>query len=90
MAVVLNFAARKGYGQWPVMAGCWMGSAVYAPPGVHRGRRASSGRLRFVFYGRVSTEDSQDPVMSRVRQREQAEAVVRGHGVIVAEFFDGG
>jgi len=27
------------------------------------------GRLRFVFYGRVSTEDWQDPVTSRARQR---------------------
>ena len=48
------------------------------------------GRLRFVFYGRVSTEDWQDPVTSRARQREQAEALVRGHGVIVDEFFDVG
>src|SRR5712691_7107345 len=48
------------------------------------------GRLRFVFYGRVSTEDWQDPVTSRARQREQAEALVRGHGVIVAELFDVG
>ncbi len=48
------------------------------------------GRLRFVFYGRVSTEDWQDPVTSRARQREQAEALVRGHGVIVAEWFDVG
>jgi len=38
----------------------------------------------------VSTEDWQDPVTSRARQREQAEALVRGHGVIVAEFFDVG
>jgi Recombinase len=43
------------------------------------------GRLRFVFYGRVPAEDWQDPVTSRARQREQAEALVRGHGVIVAE-----
>jgi len=48
------------------------------------------GGLRFVFYGRVSTEDWQDPVTSRARQREQAEALVRGRGVIVAEFFDAG
>ena len=48
------------------------------------------GLLRFAFYGRVSTEDWQDPVMSRARQREQAEALVRGHGHIVAEFFDEG
>src|SRR6266700_8192828 len=48
------------------------------------------GGLRFVFYGRVSTEDWQDPVTSRARQRERAEALVRGRGVIVAEFFDAG
>ena len=32
----------------------------------------SRGGLRFAFYGRVSTEDWQDPVTSRARQREQA------------------
>ena len=53
------------------------------------GKRAR-GVLRFLFYGRVSTEDWQDPVTSRARQREQAEALVRGHGQIVAELFDVG
>src|SRR6266567_977476 len=53
-------------------------------------RVAGLGTLRFVFYGRVSTEDWQDPVTSRARQCAQAEARVRGHGVIVAEFFDVG
>src|SRR5438034_1265064 len=53
-------------------------------------RPAGRGMARFVFYGRVSTEDWQDPVTSRARQREQAEALVRGHGVIVAELFDVG
>ena len=48
------------------------------------------GGLRFVFYGRVSTEDWQDPVTSRARQREQAGVLVAGHGTIVAEFFDSG
>src|SRR5258705_4138011 len=38
------------------------------------------GGLRFAFYGRVSTEDWQDPVTSRVRQREQAAVLVAGHG----------
>lgn len=56
------------------------------------GRRRVTGHarggLRFAFYGRVSTEDWQDPVTSRARQREQAEALVRGHGQVVAEFFD--
>jgi site-specific DNA recombinase len=56
------------------------------------GRRPGgpSGGLRFAFYGRVSTEDWQDPVTSRARQREQAGALVRGHGAMAAEFFDVG
>jgi hypothetical protein len=58
-----------------------------------QGRRAvepERGQLRFAFYGRVSTEDWQDPLTSRARQREQAAALVAGHGEIVAEFFDAG
>ena len=46
--------------------------------------------LRFAFYGRVSTEDWQDPVTSRARQLQQAAMLVSGHGVIAAEFFDTG
>jgi site-specific DNA recombinase len=46
--------------------------------------------LRFAFYGRVSTEDWQDPVSSLARQLAQAEALVRGHGRIVARFSDVG
>jgi site-specific DNA recombinase len=38
----------------------------------------------------VSTEDYQDPVTSRVRQRDQASALIAGHGQIVTEFFDAG
>jgi DNA invertase Pin-like site-specific DNA recombinase len=57
-----------------------------------RRRKGVPGRggLRFAFYGRVSTEEWQDPVMSRARQRDQAEALIIGRGVIVAEFFDAG
>jgi site-specific DNA recombinase len=58
--------------------------------GHHRTARRSHGGLRFAFYGRVSTEDWQDPVTSRARQRDQAAALVAGHGRIVAEFFDTG
>jgi site-specific DNA recombinase len=50
----------------------------------------SRGALRFVFYGRVSTEDHQDPVTSRSRQRDQAGGLIAGHGRIVAELFDAG
>jgi hypothetical protein len=46
--------------------------------------------LRFAFYGRVSTEDWQDPVTSRSRQLQQAVMLTAGRGVIVAEFFDTG
>jgi site-specific DNA recombinase len=48
------------------------------------------GCLRFAFYGRVSTEDWQDPVTSRARQLQQAVMLTAGRGVIVAEFFDAG
>ena len=43
-----------------------------------------------MFYGRVSTEDWQDPVTSRARQLQQAVMLVAGRGTIVAEFFDCG
>ena len=56
------------------------------------GRRQAAehgrGQVRFVFYGRVSTEDYQDPVTSQARQRDQAGTLVAGHGHIVAESFD--
>ena len=61
----------------------WAGRSCRRRPG-----GSSSGSLRFAFYGRVSTEDWQDPASSLARQREQAGALVRGHGKIVAEFFD--
>src|SRR3984957_13042968 len=67
------------------MLGSWAEGLASRRDGVQ-----SRGRQRFAFYGRVSTEDWQDPVTSRARQRQQAEALVRGRGVIVAEFFDTG
>jgi len=45
--------------------------------GRRQGTRNAGGRLRFAFYGRVSPQDWQDPVTSRARQREQAEALAR-------------
>ena len=58
------------------------------------GRRRAEGAgregLRFAFYGRVSTEDWQDPESSLARQLGQAEALVRGHGRIVAKLSDVG
>ncbi|HWN63965.1 MAG TPA: hypothetical protein VNO25_25205 [Streptosporangiaceae bacterium] len=49
-----------------------------------------AGVLRYAFYGRVSTEDWQDPVTSRARQLQQASMLAAGAGVITAEFFDTG
>jgi 3-carboxy-cis,cis-muconate cycloisomerase len=44
--------------------------------------------IRYAFYGRVSTEDQQDPAASRNWQRSRAESLIQQHGQIVAEFFD--
>jgi site-specific DNA recombinase len=58
--------------------------------GRRRGAEPARGALWFAFYGRVSTEDYQDPVTSRARQLGQAQGLVAGHGRITAEFFDAG
>ncbi|RZU53179.1 recombinase-like zinc beta ribbon protein [Krasilnikovia cinnamomea] len=55
----------------------------------HHGRMVES-RLRFAFYGRVSTKEYQDPVSSRRWQIDFAAELVAGHGRIVAEYFDVG
>ena len=43
---------------------------------------------RFAFYGRVSTEDQQDPASSRNWQLARSRQVIDPHGEIVEEFFD--
>jgi len=58
--------------------------------GRRRAAEPARGKLRFAFYGRVSTEDYQDPVTSRARQLGQAAALVAGSGRITAEYFDAG
>jgi site-specific DNA recombinase len=81
----------------PVVAACLPSGGVGAGGDVlaswaedltGRARKDTRGSLRFAFYGRVSTEDWQDPVTSRARQVQQAAMLVAGHGVITAEFFD--
>ena len=67
------------------MLAAWAGAS-----GCQRASCAVRGGLRFAFYGRVSTEDWQDPESSLARQLSQAEALVRGHGRIVARFSDVG
>ncbi len=65
------------------MLGSWAEGLASRRDGVQ-----SRGCQRFAFYGRVSTEDWQDPVTSRARQVQQAIMLTAGHGIIVAEFFD--
>ena len=64
---------------------CWNGRTVPAAAA-----KMTGGGLRFAYCGRVSTEDYQDPVTSRARQLGQAEALVAGHGQIVAHFSGSG
>ncbi|WP_433794848.1 recombinase family protein [Actinoplanes sp. CA-252034] len=45
-------------------------------------------RLRFAFYGRVSTANHQDPVASHQWQREAATQAIGTAGVIVCDYFD--
>jgi hypothetical protein len=47
-------------------------------------------RLRFAFYGRMSTRGYQDHATSLSWQREMAEATIAGRGVVVADYFDDG
>lgn len=46
--------------------------------------------MRFAFYGRVSTEDAQDPAASRAWQLRRARDLTAQHGEVVEEFFDVG
>jgi DNA invertase Pin-like site-specific DNA recombinase len=44
--------------------------------------------MKFAFYGRVSTEDQQDPTSSKQWQMARAGSILPADGAIVAEFFD--
>jgi site-specific DNA recombinase len=83
MAVVVTERAINGLEEWVDRQ--------------HRRKRRSRrtpatipGDVRFAFYGRMSTEDYQDCATSRAWQRNAAEEVVAGKGVVVVEFFDRG
>lgn len=67
--------AAAGLAEWAAQTGR---RHVTEPP---------SGGLRFAFYGRVSTEDWQDPVCSRARQLAQAQSLVAGYGRITGGVF---
>jgi hypothetical protein len=69
----------------------FFGSCSARPGGTETNRidLLRSNAVDFVFYGRVSTEDNQDPEASRNWQRTRALGLIEPvGGVIVAEFFD--
>ena len=43
---------------------------------------------RFAFYGRVSTEDQQDPASSKAWQLSRANQLIKPDGEVVVEYFD--
>jgi DNA invertase Pin-like site-specific DNA recombinase len=59
-------------------------------PGGARRRGQCGAACGSPFYGRVSTEDWQDPVTSQARQLAQAAALTAGYGRITGEYFDAG
>ena len=63
--------------------------AAWAEQSRRQAAEPDQARTQFAFYGRVSTQDWQEPVTSQAAQRDQAAALVAGHGVIVAEFDAG-
>ena len=53
------------------------------------GEKVADAGMRFAFYGRVSTEDNQDPTLSLPRQLANRErAVAEAGGRIAAHFYD--
>ena len=53
------------------------------------GEKVADAGMRFAFYGRVSTEDNQDPTLSLPRQLANCErAVAEAGGRVVAHFYD--
>lgn len=63
----------------------WMGRSQHKPP-----MADLAPGLRFSFYGRTSTVGHQDRASSHGWQREAADSLVAGQGVVVVEFFDAG
>jgi hypothetical protein len=64
-----------------------------APPAVRAGsrrRRPYPRRVRFAFYGRISTSEFQDVQMSRAWQRAVSDELIDGVRSVAVEFFDVG
>lgn len=66
----------------------WIAATI--PPGIPAMDAAPVGSLRFLFYGRASTHEHQDPRTSRAWQLDVARRFTGGHGAIVGEYFEVG
>ncbi|MFE9750196.1 recombinase family protein [Saccharothrix saharensis] len=66
----------------------WIAATV--PPGIPAMDAAPAGGLRFLFYGRASTREHQDPRTSRAWQLDIARRFTAEHGAIVGEYFEVG
>ncbi|ROP35725.1 recombinase family protein [Saccharothrix texasensis] len=66
----------------------WIAATV--PPGIPAMDATPVGSLRFLFYGRASTREHQDPRTSRAWQLDVSRRLTGGHGVIVGEYFEVG
>ncbi len=64
--------------------------AVTVPPGIPALDSAPVGSLRFLFYGRASTCEHQDPRTSRAWQLDVSRRLTGGHGAITEEYFEVG
>ncbi|TQM85498.1 recombinase-like zinc beta ribbon protein [Saccharothrix saharensis] len=66
----------------------WIAATI--PPGIPALDAAPVGSLRFLFYGRASTREHQDPRTSRAWQLDVSRRLTGGHGAIVGEYFEVG
>ncbi|WP_309114624.1 recombinase family protein [Saccharothrix sp.] len=66
----------------------WIAAAL--PPGIAALDSAPVGSLRFLFYGRASTYEHQDPRTSRAWQLDVCRRLTGAHGTITGEYFEVG
>ncbi|MEV0675473.1 recombinase family protein [Actinosynnema sp. NPDC050436] len=66
----------------------WIAATI--PPSIPALDAAPAGSLRFLFYGRASTREHQDPRTSRAWQLDVSRRLTREHGAIVGEYFEVG
>ncbi|MCE6995522.1 recombinase family protein [Saccharothrix sp. S26] len=66
----------------------WIAATI--PPGIPTFDAAPAGSLRFLFYGRASTREHQDPRTSRAWQLDVSRRLTGGHGRITGEYFEVG